>query len=64
VAGITIAHSARMARRLTALLGIAIVIGLVLTLLWRVYVHRESGGTVTEPAIVQVRVEKFADRAT
>ena len=53
-----------MARRLTALLGIAIVIGLVLTLLWRVYVHRESGGTVTEPAIVQVRVEKFADRAT
>ena len=53
-----------MARRLTALLGIAIVIGLVLTLLWRVYVHRQSGGTENEPAIVRMQVEKFACRAT
>ncbi|HWS70689.1 MAG TPA: hypothetical protein VN605_01185 [Thermoanaerobaculia bacterium] len=53
-----------MARRLTALIGIAIVIGLVLTLLWRVYVHRQSGGALTEPAIVRLQAEKFASRAT
>jgi hypothetical protein len=63
-AGITIAHSARMARRLTALLGIAIIVGLVLTLFWRVYEHRQSGGALSEPAIVRVQAEKFADRAT
>ena len=53
-----------MARRLTALLGIAIVIGLVLTLMWRVYVHQEQSQPPGEPAIVQSGVEKFADVAT
>jgi len=52
-----------MGRRLTALLGIAIVIALMLTLMWRVYVHRESGGSPDAPAIVRLG-EKIADRAT
>ncbi|MCU1349282.1 MAG: hypothetical protein JWO56_2312 [Acidobacteria bacterium] len=54
-----------MARRLTALIGIAIVIGLMLTLMWRVYVHRQSGGGVSEePAIVRLGAEKVAEHAT
>jgi hypothetical protein len=54
-----------MARRVTALLGIAVVIGLVLTLMWRVYVHRQSAGEEEGgPAIVLLQGEKIAERAT
>lgn len=54
-----------MARRVTALLGIAIVIGLVLTLMWRVYVHRQSAGEDDgTPSMVRLRVEKIASVPT
>jgi hypothetical protein len=53
-----------MARRLSALLGIAIVIGLVLTLMWRVYVHQQRNQSSDEPAIVQDGLEKLASRVT
>jgi hypothetical protein len=61
-----------MARRLTALIGIAIVIGLVLTLMWRVYVHQSTSEPSGEPAIVEnvehgeraEGVVEFAGRAT
>jgi hypothetical protein len=50
-----------MARRLSALLGIAIVIGLMLTLMWRVYVHGENGNASADaPSVVRLRVETVA----
>ena len=41
-----------MARRLGALLGIAIVLGLVVLLVWEVYQHHQAGRELEEPAVV------------
>ena len=45
-----------MARRISALIGIAVVIGLALMLMWRVYLHHQQIRDVEEvPAVVQVK---------
>jgi hypothetical protein len=41
-----------MARRLGALLAIAIVLSLVAVLIWAVYEHHQAGREMEEPAIV------------
>ena len=41
-----------MGRRLAALFTMALLLGLVLVLLWNVYVHHQSGADVEEPAMV------------
>jgi hypothetical protein len=41
-----------MARRLTALLGMLALIGLLVVLLWRVYLHHQHGVPSDEPAVV------------
>jgi len=44
-----------VARRISALLGIVILTGLVLALMWRVYRHHEGIRAHDEPAIVMLR---------
>lgn len=41
-----------MARRLGAILGIAIMLSLVALLIWEVYQHHQAGRELEEPAIV------------
>ena len=41
-----------MARRVAALLAIVVLLGLVLILMWRVYVHHENGREPEEPSVV------------
>jgi hypothetical protein len=43
-----------MARRLSALFGIVLIVGLVLALMWNVYQHREAARLQEEPAIVSL----------
>jgi hypothetical protein len=43
----------RMARRICAMLGIVVVVGLALTLMWRVYLHhRAAGEEYDEPGVI------------
>jgi hypothetical protein len=44
-----------MTRRIAALLTMILLIGLVLLLAWRVYLHHVYGGVTEEPAIVALR---------
>lgn len=49
-------------RRIGGVLGILVVLGLALLLMWRVYVHRtDAGDTKGVPSVVQL--EKFAMRS-
>jgi len=41
-----------MARRIVAMLTMVVLIGLLLVLLWRVYLHHERGRPSSEPAVV------------
>lgn len=42
-----------MARRISAMLGIAIILGLVVLLMWRVYLHhRAAGDADDEPGVI------------
>jgi len=41
-----------MGRRLAALFTMALLLGLVLVLLWNVYLHHQNGVPVEEPAMV------------
>lgn len=43
-----------MARRVSALVGIVVIIGLVLLLMWDVYRHHEGMHLRDEPAIVSL----------
>jgi hypothetical protein len=43
-----------MARRVTALLGMLALIGLLMVLVWRVYLHHEHALPTDEPAVVQI----------
>jgi hypothetical protein len=43
-----------MTRRVTALLGIVALLGLVLILMWRVYVHHQNGDVIDEPNVVSL----------
>lgn len=44
-----------MARRVSALLGIVVIVGLALALMWRVYRHHEAAQLHDEPAIVALQ---------
>jgi hypothetical protein len=52
--GTCIAVFAAVARRITALLGMAVIIGLLLILIWRVYLHHQSRVPPEEPAVVRL----------
>lgn len=41
-------------RRITALLAMIALIGLLLMLIWQVEMHHERGSTVDEPAVVEL----------
>jgi hypothetical protein len=43
-----------VARRITALLTMAAVIGLTLFVIWRVYLHHMNGFPKDEPAVVMI----------
>ena len=47
-----------MARRITALLGMVLLLGLVLLLAWRVYLHHTYFGVSDEPAVVSLSVHE------
>ena len=53
MSGNSIAGAAFMARRVGAIIGIVVVIGLALSLMWRVYLHhRQIRDVDEEPAVV------------
>lgn len=43
-----------MLRRITAFLAIVLLVGLVLLLAWRVYLHHVNAGVPDEPAVVSL----------
>jgi hypothetical protein len=52
--GTAVAALAVMARRVTALVGIILIVGLLIVLIWRVYLHHESRAPADEPAVVSI----------
>jgi hypothetical protein len=50
--GTTVADAVSMARRVTALVGMVALIGLLVVLVWRVYLHHEHAVPSDEPAVV------------
>ena len=54
-----------MARRIGAMLGIVVVVGLALTLMWRVYLHhRAAGEEYDEPGVVASARKAFLGPAS
>ena len=48
-----------MARKLGAMIGIIVILGLALALVWRVYIHhRDSGVGEDEPAVVSLETPR------
>ena len=43
-----------MARRVTAVVGIIVIVGLLIVLVWRVYLHHLSRVPADEPAVVAI----------
>jgi hypothetical protein len=50
--GTTVARRVSVARRVTALFAMVILIGLLAVLVWRVYLHHQHGTPSDEPAVV------------
>ncbi|MDQ6799224.1 MAG: hypothetical protein M3041_00135 [Acidobacteriota bacterium] len=50
--GTTVADAGAMARRVTAFAGMVALIGLLVVLVWRVYLHHQQGVPSDEPAVV------------
>jgi hypothetical protein len=50
--GITVAGRVSVVRRVTALLAMVALIGLLVVLVWRVYLHHQRGMPSDEPAVV------------
>ena len=50
--GTAVAGAVRMGRRITAVVGMVALIGLLIVLGWRVYLHHEHGATTDEPTVV------------
>jgi hypothetical protein len=58
-AGTPVAAPPGMFRRITAMIGIVIVIALALGLMWRVYLHHENSRTLPdEPTLVSLPPEQ------
>jgi hypothetical protein len=49
-----------MARRIGALVGMVILLGLALLMMWHVYVHHTRGLTPDEPSVVSIRPHNVA----
>jgi hypothetical protein len=49
-----------MGRRICALLGMVILLGLALLLMWHVYVHHTRGIVQEEPSVVVIRPDNVA----
>ena len=43
-----------MTRRVSAVVGIILIVGLLIVLVWRVYLHHESRVPAEEPAVVSI----------
>jgi hypothetical protein len=43
-----------VARRISALFAMAALVGLLVILVWRVYLHHEHGVSADEPAVVAI----------
>jgi len=56
IPGFVVAAAVIVARRVTALFGIAVLLGLVLLLVWEVYAHHRTRGEVDEPVVVALDV--------
>ena len=54
VSGFIVAPVFGMARRVGALLGIAVLLGLMLVLMWEVYRHHQAGNEIEETTVVSV----------
>jgi len=52
--GITVARSAAVARRITALFAMIAIVALLAVLVWRVYLHHEHGAPADESAVVSL----------
>jgi MFS-type transporter involved in bile tolerance (Atg22 family) len=52
VHGLFVAPLAIMARRVAALFAMVVLLGLVLVLMWRVYVHHENSRELEEPSVL------------
>ncbi|HYS55960.1 MAG TPA: hypothetical protein VER58_19540 [Thermoanaerobaculia bacterium] len=50
--GMAVAPGISMARRITAVVGMMALIGLLIVLVWRVYLHHEHGASTEEPTVV------------
>jgi hypothetical protein len=46
-----------MGRRVSALIGIILIVGLLIVLIWRVYLHHESRVPADEPAVVSIATD-------
>ncbi len=54
-----------MARRIGAMLGMVLIIGLALLLMWRVYVHhRQTGGEEDEISVIACAARSSAVKIT
>jgi len=53
--GTIVARTVSMARRVTALFAMAALVGLLVILVWRVYLHHEHGVSTDEPAVVALQ---------
>ncbi|HMC23815.1 MAG TPA: hypothetical protein VKL19_18305 [Thermoanaerobaculia bacterium] len=45
-----------MARRITALIGMAALVALLVVLVWQVYLHHQRGVPADEPAVVSLQL--------
>jgi hypothetical protein len=50
--GTTVAGNISVARRVTALIGMFALVGLLVVLVWRVYLHHQHAVPSDEPAVV------------
>jgi hypothetical protein len=53
--GIAVARTVTVARRISALFAMVALVGLLVILIWRVYLHHEHGVSADEPAVVAVQ---------
>ncbi len=54
-----------MARRVGAMFGMLVIVGLALFLMWRVHVHhQQTGGEDDEPSVIACQVLSSAEKFT
>jgi len=52
--GTAVARRVSMVRRITAVVAMIAIVGLLMILVWRVYLHHERGVPTDEPAVVSL----------